>query len=422
MSLPQPASAGAPRRLTRRGRGGRVVGGVAGGIADVFGIDPTKVRIGFALLTLLGGAGIVAYGLLWLLTPVAEGSPTIDHTERTRAIGVVVLALVGAGVLGSLLDGRLGDLALPAVVIGAGAVLLWRELDTSGARGALGLPVGAGMRTWARVIGGAVLIVVGLAVMVVARVDFDSLRSSLFAVVATLVGAALLTVPLWMRLWRSLEAERAARIRTDARDEIASHLHDSVLQTLALIQKQSDDPVAVGRLARSQERELRHYLFDTPTEGYRSLVQAISTVAAEVEDQYAITVRVVSVGDLQLPDPASTAGREEQRTVTALVGAAREALVNVAKHAEVTEANLYIEVSDERVEVFVRDRGVGFDPDSVADDRQGVARSIKARLERRGGTATVKSTPARGTEVVLAVPRTAFAPRAIEAQAESEPS
>jgi signal transduction histidine kinase len=209
-------------------------------------------------------------------------------------------------------------------------------------------------------------------------------------------------VPWWLKLVRDLGEERRERIVETERAEIAAHLHDSVLQTLALIQRQSDQPREVLRLARGQERELRHWLYG-PTGYGRSgsgeptldagLADAITAAAAEVEDTYAIDVRPVVVGDHPLDDG-----------LRALVLAAREAMVNAAKHAEVTEMSVYVEVEPGEVHVFVRDRGVGFDPDAVPGDRHGLADSVHGRMTRHGGTVRLRSTPGEGTEVHLAMP------------------
>jgi signal transduction histidine kinase len=209
------------------------------------------------------------------------------------------------------------------------------------------------------------------------------------AFIAAMVG--LLTVPWFVRLGRSLSFERAARIREQERAELAAHLHDSVLQTLALIQKRAADPREVAGLARRQERELRHWLLARPHVGARdSVAGALERAAAEVEELHRVPVEVVTVGDAQLT------GRLE-----AIVGAAREAMTNAAKFSGSERVDLYAEVEPERVEVYVRDRGVGFDPEAVPPDRRGVRDSIIARMERHHGRAAVHSAPDAGTEVEL---------------------
>jgi signal transduction histidine kinase len=268
----------------------------------------------------------------------------------------------------------------------------------------LGLPARPTALTWTRILVGVTLIVVGLGVVVLARINLSSLGSALIAVGVTLVGVGLLTVPLWLRMVRALNAERAARIRNEEREEIASHLHDSVLQTLALIQRQAGDPQEVVRLARSQERELRRWLFEDTMPPQASLAAALRTIAGEVEDQYGVKVTAVTVGDVSM-DRGETGFGLPREHFTALLGATREALVNAAKHADVPTIDLFAEVEPHQVGIFVRDRGTGFDLATVPADRQGLAKSIHARIERRGGTVAVESTPGRGTEVRITMPR-----------------
>ena len=233
--------------------------------------------------------------------------------------------------------------------------------------------------------------------MVLGQVEFAALRSSLLAVLVTLVGVVLLSIPVGLRLWRSLEEERAARIREAERSEIASHLHDSVLQTLALIQKRSDDPGQVLRLARRQERELRQWLFGAGSRmssGATTVAGAVEVIAGDVEDAYGLRVDQVVVGG---DGPVGEVGE-------AVLGAVREALVNVAKHAGVDTADVFVENDGRVLSAFVRDRGCGFDPEAVDGDRHGLARSIRHRVESRGGTVAVRSTLGRGTEIRIEMP------------------
>lgn len=191
-----------------------------------------------------------------------------------------------------------------------------------------------------------------------------------------------------------LAVERAERIRSQERAETAAHLHDSVLQTLALIQRRSGDPAEVTALARRSERELRGWLAGGVAAAGQHLAPALKAAAAEVEAAHHVAVDVVTVGDAALDED-----------LAALVSAAREAMVNAAKHAGVDRIALYAEADPRRAEVFVRDRGRGFDPAGVADDRRGIAESIVGRVRRHGGEATVQSTPGEGTEVRLAITR-----------------
>jgi signal transduction histidine kinase len=260
---------------------------------------------------------------------------------------------------------------------------------------------GGGWSAAVRILAGVALVVTGIGVMVIRSGSFDQVQFALIAVLATLVGVAVLTVPFWLRMVRDLGEERRARIRTEERAEIAAHLHDSVLQTLALIQKQSDTPKEVARLARGQERELRGWLYGPAGYGAKKqigseggqLATAIAAACGEVEDAFAISVSQVVVGDAELDEP-----------LTALVQAAREAMVNAAKHAGIEEVSVYAEVEPTAVTVFVRDRGKGFDPESVSDDRHGLADSIRGRMERNGGTVRLRTAPGEGTELQLEMP------------------
>jgi len=213
------------------------------------------------------------------------------------------------------------------------------------------------------------------------------------AVVMTVIGLALLTGPWWIRMVSDLGEERSERIRSQERAELAAHLHDSVLQTLALIQRNATSPREVTRLARGQERELRTLLYGARVAS-GPLSEALRSAAGEVEDSYAIKVDVVVVGDALLTD-----------RLGALVAACREALVNAAKHAGVDAVSLYAEVEDGACLCFVRDRGSGFDPAAVDPDRQGLRGSIIGRVERHGGQVSVRSSPGAGTEVEIRMPK-----------------
>lgn len=389
---------------------GRMLGGVAVGVAQHLKLSTVWVRAVFAILGVFAGAGVVAYALLWIFVPQGadDGQRTRPTTrlERRQAIGIaalgLALAILGGGLgLGRWVGWILGPLGLAVI----GGAFIWREADEGRRarwrRTAAGL-VAPARGAWWRMVGGASLVVTGLIIFAVGQLDFTAIRSALLAVILTLVGVGIITVPWWVRLVRDLGEERRGRIQEKERAEIAAHLHDSVLQTLALIQRQSADPREVQRLARSQERELRSWLYGPA--GYTTAVGAPGTVdtgtlsaalaqaAGDVEDTYAIKVTTVMVGDVVM-DPE----------VAALVAAAREAMVNAAKHSGAAEISLFAEVDGKDVEVFVRDRGVGFDPAEVGTDRRGLAESVHGRMTRHGGRATVTSRPGEGTEVVLSV-------------------
>ncbi len=386
------------RPLLYRRNGGRVLYGVAGGLADHLGIDVFRVRVVFVVLTALAGAGALAYAVLAFFTPLGDDTARPSAPERRQAYGLILVGLVALGISFAVAANAPAQQLVAVIFVLGGAALVWREVDVTGIRGGVGSAT-----TWLRLLIGAVLVIGGLAVLVVAGGSvFAGVNTTVLAVFATLIGVLVLTVPLWMRMLRTLDAERSARIRTAEREEIASHLHDSVLQTLALIQKQSADPDVVARLARRQERELRAWLFGDPAQRRESLAAAIAALAAEVEETYGTEIEAVTVGDIS-PDEL----RDENwaRSASALIAATREAMVNAAKHSGAQQVDVYAEVSDEAVEVFVRDRGCGFEPEAVDDDRQGISGSILGRMERAGGGATVSSTPGRGTNVTLTLPR-----------------
>jgi signal transduction histidine kinase len=369
----------------------------------------------------MAGAGILFYALLWIFVPLRgeNGSPPSQPSpaERRQAIGIAavgVALLIGATALG--FGHWIGWLVGPIGVVAIGAAFIWREADDARRarwrRTAVGVISPARGTLW-RVLGGVILVVGGLSIFAIGQLDFAAARSVLFAVALTLVGVAVITVPWWIRLARDLGDERRERVRERERAELAAHLHDSVLQTLALIQRQANDPREVQRLARGQERELRAWLYGpagyaapegTPSpfgagqtaDGVGSGVTfagALAAAAGEVEDTYAIAVSPVVVGDAAM-DPH----------LAALAAAAREAMVNAAKHAAVAEISVYAEIENGTASVFVRDRGKGFDPDAVGADRRGLAQSIRGRMDRHGGTADVRSAPGSGTEVVLTMP------------------
>jgi signal transduction histidine kinase len=238
--------------------------------------------------------------------------------------------------------------------------------------------------------------VLGVVLLLATTGQLANARNGFAATLVIVLGFALATAPLWRRLLDSRATERAARVRSVERAAVAAHLHDSVLQTLALIQRHADQPQAVHRLARSQERELRAWLYEPAVATGGTWAGLVASIVAEVEADFDLTVDPVVVGDLPVDD-----------ALVALGAAAREALVNVGKHAGVTSADLYTEVGPDRVEVFVRDRGKGFDPGTVPDDRRGLRDSVQGRLTRAGGTAVVRSAVGEGTEVELVLPREA---------------
>ena len=367
---------------------GRALGGVAAGVAEHLGLSPLVVRIAFLLLALSGGAGIAMYAALWVFTPQAEGTRAASAADRVQLVALGALGLGGILLLQGF--GLMSPALLPLLVVGGGVALVWRQADDAqrarwrSARGRGPLVV----------LAGAVLVVGGLVGFAATRGELQEAREGLLFTALAVIGLAVLSAPWWVRLTSDLRHERRERIRSQERAEVAAHVHDSVLQTLALIRKAADDPREVQRLVRTQERELRGWLYAPTSLAATAFAGALEAAAAEVEEAHGVRVEVVVVGDC----PTSP-------RLLALVSAAREALVNAAKHAGVDVVQVYAEVMPGRVEVFVRDRGRGFDPGAVPADRYGIAHSVVGRMERNGGTAAVRSRPGEGTEVRLEAER-----------------
>jgi signal transduction histidine kinase len=341
----------------------RVLAGVCAGIAQALGVDVTLVRVVFALLALAGGAGIVLYVALWAWS-------------RFDRAWWAVLGLLIAGSLLLQAVGVSTRSVLGIALVAGGLTLAWRKSGSFRPEAPLSL-------------GGVA--VAGLGAVILLQ---DSSAPSHVITPGAVAGALLLIAGPWLwRLALERDAERAARIRTEERADVATRVHDSVLQTLALIQRHANEPRRVASLARRQERELRGWLYaDQPVgDDTSSLLAALSAAAADVEELHGVRVEIASAGDAP-PD-------------SALILAAREAMTNAAKFAGVEEIDVYAEVSDDEIAVFVRDRGVGFDPAAIPEGRHGVRESIEGRLERAGGTAIVTSTPGAGTEVELRMPR-----------------
>lgn len=345
---------------------GRVLAGVCAGIARAVGVDVTLVRLLFAVLAFAGGAGVLLYLTLWACAKVER-----RWLAALLALGAGALLLLGVGFSGRAVTGI-------ALVAGGLALALRR---------------GGSFHPEAPVsYGGLALAAVGALILLPGGDALTTVPAP-----GAVAGALLVIVgPLLWRLALDRDAERAARVRSEERSEMAARVHDSVLQTLALIQRQSREPQRVAALARRQERELRGWLYDDRPLGDddASLDAALSAAATDVEEMHGVRVELASAGDCPVDD-----------SVRALVLAAREAMANAAKFAGVGEIDVYAEVTDDAVAVFVRDRGPGFDRAAVPGDRRGVVESIEGRLERAGGRATIVSAPGEGTEVELRLPR-----------------
>jgi signal transduction histidine kinase len=374
-SMAVPAS-GVPRLK----RNGRMLAGVCAGIARHFGVRVRYVRLAFVVLTIAGGVGAALYGLAYIaMTSTDSEVEGVDPTAILREAGASWREGLGGGLVVAALAVAAGggsDVALPAGVGVATAIVLARSGLTLSKRGRVGA---------ALMIAGAILVARALPAL-------GDIQSVAFPVVVLLGGSFMLFGPWWLRMAQALTAERTARIRAQERAEVAAHLHDSVLQTLALIQRRSDDPAEVAQLARRQERDLRAWLNADATAEADTLRGALVRAATEIEEGRGVEVEVVCVGDRPLDDDTA-----------ALAAAAREAILNAAKFAGAGRIDVFAEASAEGAEVFVRDRGAGFDPAAVPADRRGVRESIVGRMERHGGRAEIRSQPGGGTEVELAL-------------------
>ncbi|WP_405856800.1 PspC domain-containing protein [Streptomyces sp. NBC_00090] len=405
-----------PVRRLYRSADGRWLGGVARGLAGHLGLPVVWVRALFAVLFLTDGLGALLYAVFWIAVPLGVGGraaprPVFETTpdgrrrlrkpDRGQVFALVALAIGGAVLVGNLnVDNESGRYVWPVLLIGVGVVLVWRQADN--ARRASWTDSGRRRRVLQLVRGlvGVGLVGTGLAVFVVVRGSVAQLGTALTAAVAVLTGIALLAGPWLVRMSQDLTEERTMRIRAQERAEVAAHVHDSVLHTLTLIQRNADDAGEVRRLARAQERELRNWLYRPEGTGRDeeepvTLAEAVKRAAAEVEDKHGVPLEVVVVGDCPLDEK-----------LTAQMQAAREAMVNAAKYGgEGGAVQVYAEVEGRMVFVSVRDRGPGFDLDAVPEDRMGVRESIIGRMQRNGGSARLRSVPDGGTEVELEMER-----------------
>ena len=414
----------------RRGSGGplrrdpadRLAGGVASGVAAWTGFNVTTVRIVFVLLAVVStGWCVPAYVLAWLLIPAAGEDTSIGSRARSDSRGIALAAglasLLALALLiaGALNDGWFAGWAWPQLISAAGLVLIWRNAtpDEKATLRRLAEPLGAatgsarpGRRSAIRLTIGGLLIAGGAAWLSTMHASLALLRP-LGGVVLVIAGLVLCLGPWWLRIARDLVLERSARIRSEEREkeraDIAARIHDSVLQTLALIQRRADDPQKVVQLARMQERELRSWLFEgrAPDEADTdaTFASGVRQIQQDVETRYGVPVEAVIVGDCELDD-----------NLSALLAAAGEATVNAAKWSGASVISLFAEVEPGEVSLVVRDRGQGFDPEAVPEDRKGLAESIHGRMARRGGTATVSTAPGEGTKVLLKMPRAVAQP------------
>lgn len=393
---------GAPDRLqVLRGRltrsnDDRIVAGLAAGVGIRLGVPVVFVRAAFVSLALAGGFGIICYIAGWLTTPDEReyGSMiTADHPPSTpQKFG---LALIFYALLVALQAVGLwfGPIVWPAILVIFGAALIWDRAGAESRRRLtrLARPSDSGTRrSKTQIFAGAALMAVGIVVVLASLDSIQSLGPAAIAVLLTAAGFMLLFGPWIWGLVEELTDERRARIRSEERADMAAHLHDSVLQTLAMIQR-SDDPQRMTTLARAQERDLRAWLFDpTGVDRTGTVGEGIAAAAAKVEGAFDVPVEVVVVGDRPIDEAANT-----------LVAAAAEAMANAAEHSGARTISVYVECTEDAVEAWVTDQGSGFDADAVPGHRKGISESILARMTRTGGEASIDSTPGEGTEVHL---------------------
>ncbi|KOT64241.1 MULTISPECIES: ATP-binding protein [Streptomyces] len=419
---PAPDPDDPPLRKLYRSADGRMLGGVARGLAGHLGLPVSWVRVVFVALFMAEGMGALLYAAFWFIVPLGVGG--VDATRANASAGTpgllgkargrtgrkadrgqilaLLTLLAGAAVVASKFQlGRANAYVWPILLIGAGVALVWRQADN--ARRAQWREMGRrkGLLPFVRGAAGVVLVGVGVTGIVVLQSSVRHLGMALQAALAVLVGIALLAGPYLVRLTQDLSEERLMRIRAQERAEVAAHVHDSVLHTLTLIQRNAEDPREVARLARAQERELRAWLYKPEGRGKDeeqepdTLAEAVRKAAAEVEDHHGVPIEVVVVGDCPLDE-----------RLGAQMQAAREAMVNAAKYGgEGGAVQVYAEVEGRTVFVSVRDRGPGFDLDAVPGDRMGVRESIIGRMQRNGGTARLRSAPDGGTVVELEAER-----------------
>jgi signal transduction histidine kinase len=374
----------------------RWLAGVAGAIAREIGVTPVVIRIGFVLLTLSAGIGLALYAAAWLsftfyderhrgrvYHPIPKGRSS-SHRQLGVASIVIGFMLFSKNVLAIGVD----DAQLwPVAVAAFGMLLAWSS----------------GKVDWAapfellRAVGGLTLAATGVIAFIALNFGASAAPKALLIATVVLSGVVLVVAPWLWRAASQVSEARADRRRANERAELAAHLHDSVLQTLSLIQRSAGDRSATLSLARRQERELRDWLSGKAGADSGCDFRArLMEVASEVEAQHGVPVEVVVVGEAPIDEGLSAA-----------LSAGREAMVNAAKHSGAARVDVYAELCESSLDLFVRDTGRGFDPTAVAADRRGVGESIVGRMQRAGGQASIASEPGRGTEVALMMPRRA---------------
>ena len=382
-------------RMTRS-NDDRVVAGLSAGLAARLGIPTVYVRAGFVSLTLAGGFGILCYLAGWIITPDQKQYGSMieaDHPATTGQQVGLALGFLAALIALEAFGLWFGPVVWPATLVIFGAALIWDRSSAESRKRLTRLTrptESGGGRSKTQIFAGAALMTVGIVVVLASLDSIQSLGPAAIAVLLTAAGFMLLFGPWVWGLFEELSDERRARIREQERADMAAHLHDSVLQTLAMIQR-SDDPQRMITLARAQERDLRTWLFEpTGLQATGTVGEAIAAVASKVEADFDVPVEVVVVGDRSLDDAS-----------TPLVAAASEAMANAAEHSGARSISVYVECTDDNVDAWITDQGTGFDPGAVSNDRKGISASIIARMARAGGEAILMSTPGEGSEVHL---------------------
>lgn len=370
-------------------RDGRWIAGVCTGLAANLRVPVVGVRLAFLVLTLANGIGVIAYLAFWAVLPPQEGRERQSDFGRMLAFAAIVLGLLVLAASSGWPFVR--TVAIPLLVLAVGAAIVWQQSE-SRVRDRLGGAAPAS-RVWVRVGVGLVLVAAGVVALAVGEVGWEQAARAVLVVLLVLGGVAVVALPWVVRALGDLADERRARIREQERADIATQVHDSVLQTLTLIQRNAGDSQQVRRLARTEERRLRSWLYEPAGDAEQTLAAALQREAARIEGEYETTIDVVDVGDTELSAP-----------VRALLAAATEAMVNAAKHAGPGPISVYCEVADRQVTVFVRDRGPGVDITRLPPDRHGIRDSMLGRMQRAGGTCEFVAKPT-GTEVRLTVGR-----------------
>ena len=378
-------------------RSDRLVGGVAAALAREIGVQPLVIRVAFAALTLVVGWGLLLYVFGWVGLTVMSSSRISPYSPMPKgATGVhrhVALILIVIGLmigLSQITPSGFTSVSWPLGFVLAGGLIAWSRGDDTSSEN-------QGLSTVVRIVAGLTVGLGGILAFAALSYSFTQAAVALIFGVAVVGGVVLIAAPSMVQMARSLDGERLDRIRIDERERISAHLHDSVLQTLTLIQQNSGNPSKTAHLARRQERELRSWLYGpspTSPDGVQ-LGPALVATALEVEAMQGVPIEVVAVGDT---------GEPIARSIDPLIAAAREAMTNAAMHSGADRIDVFAERSANTIDVFIRDTGAGFDPDAVGTYRKGLSQSIVGRMERAGGSATIVSEPGQGTEVELSLP------------------